>query len=121
MVTEAMLNELPLSEQLRVAVADARRALRDPRMKLDMHEWLTWSNTGKCRVCLAGAVLYYRRNQREELGSGTYACDLPEFALNINNMRTGQLPIIREWPGLTETVRQQFLEHRQAHVQHSRE
>jgi hypothetical protein len=86
-----LLDSLPLSEQLRIAVVDLRRAIRNPLMELDMLEWVR--SNGKCSVCLAGAVMYYRGGIGKNFKGrfDAYAI-IPQFAMNINAMRGGGLP-----------------------------
>jgi len=50
-----------LSELIRVAVEDARSVEHHPKYVLDMSAWHTPSpELGKCRVCMAGAVMACR-------------------------------------------------------------
>lgn len=46
-----------LSDLIRVAVEDARLLEHDPRYKLDMNVWHEPFEEGRCRVCMAGAVM----------------------------------------------------------------
>lgn len=90
-----MLNKLPLSELLRVAVADARRAIRNPNVLLNMMDWVVSEQRtvrGEkrtiCSVCMAGAVLYCKLEERDY----SAGFDVPKFARDIDIMRCGQLP-----------------------------
>lgn len=108
-----ILNNLPLSELLRVAIADTRRAMRDPNVRLNMNYWVApeldihGNETQVCKVCVAGAVLYCKLEQREEKHT------IPTFADRLNTMRLGALPsqrLPRLWlKKITPVVRAEFM------------
>jgi hypothetical protein len=88
-----ILNNLPLSELLRVAVADMRQAIRNPDVRLNMNHWVQPEivvEQGQihrvCSVCMAGSVLYCKLEERKHRRT------LPAFADRLNGMRIGHLP-----------------------------
>jgi hypothetical protein len=110
-----ILNNLPLSELLRVAVADMRRAIRNPNVQLNMNHWVQperivvqGQRRQICVVCMAGAVLYCKLEERKHRQT------LPAFADRINAMRIGQLPE-HQYPRamrkkITGSIRYEFYE-----------
>lgn len=95
LLTEGKLNSMKLWELGELALADLDKCIGQG-VVIDMSIWIQPLITGRCCVCLAGAVLYKELNRRSE------PLRFPKFALAINSLRTGDVEnALRFMYGLT--------------------
>lgn len=86
-----------LNGLLFLAIEDFKKALKDPKCKIDMDTWYSGTGRGRCKVCLAGSVLRY--SLRLKLGKGISLRLLPtdidnpwpSYLRAINRLRVGHI------------------------------